>query len=193
MLTALLPRGAHRLIRGVAIGVSAATLGYAAWLLTRFDPSAAGLQLYEYHAWNPRLGTAYAVGVDGFSLPMLLLAALLSLIAILASAGIRERVKGYYSLLLQLEAAMLGVFMAQDWSLFYMFWELTLIPLFFLIDRWGGKQRNTASLNFVLYTMGGSVFMLISLLVPSTQCPVTPSRCPHWRKAAGSSPPRPSC
>lgn len=60
---------------------------------------------------------------------------------------------------------MLGVFMAQDWSLFYVFWELTLIPLFFLIDRWGGKGRNTASLNFVLYTMGGSVFMLLSLLV----------------------------
>jgi NADH-quinone oxidoreductase subunit M len=165
VLTALLPRDAHRLIRGMAIGVSAATLGCAAWLLTRFDTRSTGLQLYEYHAWNPRLGTAYAVGVDGFSLPMILLATLLCLIAILASASVTERTKGYYSLLLQLEAAMLGVFMAQDWSLFYMFWELTLIPLFFLIDRWGGKRRSTASLNFVLYTMGGSVFMLISLLV----------------------------
>ncbi len=96
---------------------------------------------------------------------MVLLATLLCLIAVIASVSIKERVKGYYLLLLLLESSMLGVFMAQDWSLFYLFWELTLIPLFFLIDRWGGAGRHTASLNFVLYTMGGSVFLLLSLLV----------------------------
>jgi NADH-quinone oxidoreductase subunit M len=165
LLIALLPRNAHRLVRGLAIGFATAALAYAWGLLRHFDAAQAGLQFYERTEWNTRLGTAYALGLDGFSFPMVLLATLLCLIAILASASITERPKGYYSLLLQLEAAMLGVFMAQDWSLFYMFWELTLIPLFFLIDRWGGKRRSTASLNFVLYTMGGSVFMLISLLV----------------------------
>jgi NADH-quinone oxidoreductase subunit M len=165
LLIVLLPRDAKRLIRGLAIGFATIALVYAWSLLRHFDTAHAGLQFYERTEWNTRLGTAYALGLDGFSLPMVLLATLLCLIAILASASITERTKGYYSLLLQLEAAMLGVFMAQDWSLFYMFWELTLIPLFFLIDRWGGQRRSTASLNFVLYTMGGSVFMLISLLV----------------------------
>jgi len=87
------------------------------------------------------------------------------LVAILASAEIKERRRGYYALILVLETAMVGVFVAQDWALFYVFWEMTLIPLFFLIDRWGGRKRSMAALNFVLYTMGGSVFMLVSLLV----------------------------
>jgi NADH-quinone oxidoreductase subunit M len=74
---------------------------------------------------------------------------------------VKTQVKGYHAWLLILEFAMLGVFMAQDWSLFFMFWELTLIPLFFLIDLWGGEKRHAASLNFVLYTMGGAIFILI--------------------------------
>ncbi len=164
-LVAALPGDHVALIRRVAIGVSTLTLILAWGLLSRFDTAVGGLQWLEQYTWNPRLGTSFALGLDGFSYPMVLLATLLSLVALLASRSIRERVKGYYILVLVLETAMLGVFMAQDWSLFYVFWELTLIPLFFLIDRWGGKGRQTASLNFVLYTMGGSVFMLISLLV----------------------------
>jgi NADH-quinone oxidoreductase subunit M len=162
---ALLPRDARRLTRGIALASAAAATGWAFWLAAVFDRTEPGLQFYERTAWNPRLGTSYALGVDGLSLPMVLLGTLLALIAVLASARVRERAKGYYSLLLLLESAMLGVFMAQDWSLFYMFWELTLVPLFLLIDRWGGKHCHTAALNFVLYTMGGSVFMLLSLLV----------------------------
>ncbi|MDH5778621.1 MAG: NADH-quinone oxidoreductase subunit M, partial [Gammaproteobacteria bacterium] len=125
----------------------------------------ANLQFFESHQWNPRLGTRFSLGVDGFSFPMVLLASLLCFVAILASSHIKERVKTYHVLILILESAMLGVFMAQDWALFYLFWEMTLIPLFFLIDRWGGHQRQIASLNFVLYTLGGSVFMLLSLLL----------------------------
>ncbi len=161
----MLPGERVRLIRFTAIGFSLFTLALSWGLLERFDIAAGGIQMLEQHAWNPRLGTSFALGLDGFSYPMVLLATLLCLVALLASHGIRERVKGYYLLMLILESAMLGVFMAQDWSLFYVFWELTLIPLFFLIDRWGGKNRHGAALNFVLYTMGGSVFMLISLLV----------------------------
>jgi NADH-quinone oxidoreductase subunit M len=162
---ALLPTRSAQLIRRAALTVSAATLGWSLWLASAFDPSQADVQLLETHAWNPRLGSAFTLGVDGISLPLVWLAALLAFVAVLASGAIRERVKAYYVLLLMLEAAMLGVFCARDWSLFYVFWELTLLPLFFLIDRWGGAGRQRAALNFVLYTLGGSVFMLIVLLI----------------------------
>ncbi len=165
VLIALLPGQNQRLIRGVALFGSAIALLLSWRLFAGFDNSLADLQFMEVVPWNPRLGTSYAVGIDGISLSMILLATLLSLVALAASASITKQVKGYYILVLVLESAMLGVFMAQDWSLFYVFWELTLIPLFFLIDRWGGKNRQGAALNFVLYTMGGSVFMLLSLLV----------------------------
>ena len=160
-----LPPAHDRLIRWIAVGFTAITFLFSWWLLLGFDPDSAGVQYFESYQWNPRLGATFALGVDGFSLPMVVLATLLSFIAVLASASITERVKGYYFLMLLLEAAMLGVFTAQDWALFYVFWELTLLPLFFLIGRWGGANRYGAALNFVLYTMGGSVFMLISLLV----------------------------
>ncbi|MCU7905810.1 MAG: NADH-quinone oxidoreductase subunit M, partial [Candidatus Thiodiazotropha sp. (ex Epidulcina cf. delphinae)] len=162
---AFLPRDAGRVIRTTALLASGATLVLAWAYLSRFDHTQPGLQFLQQTEWHTRLGTSFTLGLDGFSYPMVLLATLLSFVALLASASIDKRIKGYYVLVLLLESAMLGVFMAQDWSLFYVFWELTLIPLFFLIDRWGGKNRHGAALNFVLYTMGGSVFMLISLLV----------------------------
>jgi NADH-quinone oxidoreductase subunit M len=165
ILVALLPGENRVLLRGVAIGASTLALLLSWSLLAYFDSTTAAIQLAVEVPWNPRLGTSFALGIDGISLPMVLLATLLSLIAILASASITEKPKGYYALMLLLESAMLGVFMAQDWVLFYVFWELTLIPLFFLINGWGGKGRQSASLNFVLYTMGGSVFMLLALLL----------------------------
>ena len=164
-LITLLSPERERWIRLIALASSGAALLFAWALIFYFDPSDSSVQFYEQYRWNPRLGTSYAVGVDGFSFPMILLATLLCFVALLASTSIKQRTKGYYLLTLLLESAMLGVFMAQDWALFYVFWEFTLIPLFFLIDRWGGKRRQGASLNFVLYTMGGSVFMLISLLL----------------------------
>ena len=158
--------GEHRSnVRSVAITTSALTFMVALSLLSGFDSATSAFQFEESVVWNARMGTAYALGLDGFSYPMVLLATLLSLAAILASNGITERYRGYYALVLILESAMLGVFMARDWLLFYVFWEMTIIPLFFLIDRWGGKRRSIAALNFVLYTMGGSVFLLVSMLV----------------------------
>lgn len=165
LLIALLPGTSGVLIRRVAMAVTLLTLGWAMWLASAFDPAFAGAQLVETQVWNPRLGSAFTLGVDGISLPLVWLAALLVFVAVLASGSIQDKPKGYYLLLLLLESAMLGVFLARDWSLFYVFWELTLLPLFFLIDRWGGKNRSRAALNFVLYTMGGSVFMLIALLM----------------------------
>jgi len=156
-----------RLIRSIGQSIAGISLLLACWLLMRFDSGSSAMQFSEFYPLNPKLGSAYALGVDGLSMPMLMLAALLSMIALLASSSINEGIKGYHICILLLEFGMLGVFMAQDWALFYIFWEVTLIPLFFLIDRWGGKRRHAASLNFVLYTMGGSVFMLLSLLAIS--------------------------
>jgi len=167
LLLTLTPGRHAALLRGIAHCFSTLTLLLSGWLLLHFDTHQAGLQFEEYVPLNPRLGSAYALGVDGLSLPMLGLATLLTSIAMLASLRITDHIKGYHVCMLILEFGMLGVFLAQDWALFYIFWEVTLIPLFFLIGRWGGKRRHAASLNFVLYTMGGSVFMLISLLAIS--------------------------
>jgi len=165
---ALLPGRNADLIRRAALAASGVVLVFAWSLLTGFDPAGGGIQYYETSAWHARMGASFSLGVDGFSLPLVLLATLLMPVAVVASSGVKSGAKLYFSLLLLLETAMLGVFVARDWSLFYVFWELTLIPLFFLIDRLGGQnraRRQKAALNFVLYTMGGSVFMLIALLL----------------------------
>ncbi len=159
----LTPSRNTRIIRLTANLFTTLTLLLSCWLVIIYDQSNAGLQFSESILLNPKLGSYYALGIDGLSLPMLVLATLLTSIALLASFTISSGVKGYHISILLLEFGMLGVFLAQDWALFYIFWEVTLIPLFFLIDRWGGKQRHMASLNFVLYTMGGSIFILISL------------------------------
>jgi len=164
LLTACVPAQRPRTVRAIALCAATVTLMLAFSLPFSFDTASSELQFFERRTWNPAMGSFYALGVDGFSLPMVLLSSLLSLVAMVASATIRRNVKGYYIWLLALEFGMLGVFMAQDWALFYVFWEMTLIPLFFLIDLWGGPYRHKASLNFVLYTMGGSVFMLLALL-----------------------------
>lgn len=167
-------------LRLVANVLAFISLVLSLYLLWQFDSDDAGLQFVEYFPLDKRLGSSYALGVDGISLPMLLLATLLSCIALLASLNIKERVKTYHICLLLLEFGMLGVFLAQDWLLFYIFWEATLVPLFFLIDRWGGVRKHAASLNFVLYTMGGSVFMLISLLA------INQHDAGHWLMSAMS-------
>ncbi len=148
----------------VAMIFTVAALGYALWLAGQFDPAGMAVQMFESRAWNVRLGSYFALGVDGISLAMVLLTALLSLIAVLVSRRMEEGARLYFLLVLLLESAMFGVFTARDWSLFYVFWEATLLPLFFLIDRLGGTNRQRAALNFFLYTLGGSVFMLVALL-----------------------------
>jgi len=168
LIVALLPGRKVELIRGATLAATVVVLVFAWSLLIHFDPAVAGIQLYEAHAWHARLGSSFTLGVDGFSFPLVLLATLLMPVAVVASGGVKNGAKLYFTLLLLLETAVLGVFMARDWSLFYVFWELTLIPLFFLIDRLGGQnrqRRQKAALNFVIYTMGGSVFMLIALLL----------------------------
>jgi NADH-quinone oxidoreductase subunit M len=143
---------------------SLSALVYTLWLAANFDPAGAAIQMFESRAWNARLGSHFALGADGISLAMLLLTALLTLIAVLISRRMKDGARLYFILVLLLESAIFGVFTARDWSLFYVFWEATLLPLFFLIDRLGGPNRQRAALNFFLYTLGGSVFMLVALL-----------------------------
>ena len=164
-LLALLPVRNADWLRRVAALIAAAAMACACWVLAGFDPAASGFQFFETQPWNPRVGSSLALGVDGLSLPMILLTVLLTFVSIVASTGVREGARIYFALVLMLETSVLGVFMARDWSLFYVCWEMTLIPLFFLIDRLGGPNRHRAALNFVLYTMGGSVFMLVALLL----------------------------
>lgn len=165
LLVSLFPRTSHRLIRGVALLHAGLALALCWGLLLVFDPSEAGPQLVERLSWHGETGMSYTLGVDGLSLPLVLLCSLVSALSLLASGGVREHVKSWHVGMLLLESAALGVFLARDWTLFYMFWEATLLPMFFLINRWGGARRAEASLNFVLYTMGGSIFLLLALLV----------------------------
>ncbi len=167
LLLVMIPGHHSQAIRWAGNFFTGLALLLACLLLYAFNADDSALQFSEYYPLNPKLGSAYALGVDGLSMPMLVLATLLTCVSLLASQSITDSIKGYVISVLLLEFGMLGVFLAQDWALFYIFWEVTLIPLYFLIDRWGGKRRHAASLNFVLYTMGGSVFMLLSLLAIS--------------------------
>lgn len=151
------------IIRNLANVIATLALLQALNLLAQFDAQNPAIQFAEHFTLNVELGNAYALGVDGLSLPMVLLGSLLMFVALQASMKIQSGIKAYYISMLLLQFGMLGVFLAQDWVLFYVFWEATLVPLFFLIDRWGGKRRHAASLNFVLYTIGGSLFLLVAL------------------------------
>jgi len=171
LLLALTPKQNTNQIRFIANLFATIALLISCWLVVIYNIQDGGLQFEQQFILNPKLGSHFALGVDGLSLPMVALASLLTSIALLASFNISHGIKGYHICILLLELGMLGVFLSQDWTLFYIFWEVTLAPLFLLIGRWGGIRRHVASLNFVLYTMGGSIFMLISLLAISQYMP----------------------
>lgn len=164
LVITFIPGHHTQLIRWIANISTTLAFLMSCFVIAVYDQHNADLQFKEYFILNPKLGSTYALGVDGLSVPLLVLATLLTSVALLASFSVSKGIKGYHICVLILEFGLLGVFLSQDWSIFYIFWELTLTPLFFLIDRWGGKRRHAASLNFVLYTMGGSVFMLLSVI-----------------------------
>src|SRR5262249_35813039 len=116
-------------------------------------------------AWIPYFHIQYYLGLDGISLSLVLLSALVSVLACLASWGIEKQVKGYYSLFLLLSASMMGVFLSLDLFLFYVFFEVMLLPMYFLIGVWGGENREYAAIKFLLYTLFGSVFILVAVLI----------------------------
>ncbi|MBI3871799.1 MAG: NADH-quinone oxidoreductase subunit M [candidate division Zixibacteria bacterium] len=159
-----LPKDNHRGIRAVATVAAFLPLVLAILLLAGYDPSTAAFQFQENAAWIPALNVNYHLGVDGLSVPMLALTALLCFLACLISYNITNRVKEYFAFYLLLEAGMLGVFAALDFFLFYVFWEVMLVPMYFLIGIWGGPRREYAAIKFFLYTLFGSIFMLVAIL-----------------------------
>ncbi len=132
-------------------------------MLIEFDPQI-GYQFIEKAPWIPAFNIHYYMGVDGLSVPMVFLTVLLCPICILASWGIEDRIKGYCAMFLLLETGMLGVFCALDLFLFYVFWELMLLPMYFLIGIWGGPRKEYAAIKFFLYTLFGSVFLLLAMI-----------------------------
>ena len=156
----LVPRSLARLARPAALVLAGADLLGAVWLWVAFDTRAAGMQFDLNLPWIPGLGTSFHLGVDGLALPMVFLTALLTLLAVIASRSIEDRVRQYFTLLLMLEAGLVGVFISLDLLLFYLFWEVVLIPMYFLISIWGGPRRAYAALKFFLYTLAGSLAML---------------------------------
>src|SRR6202162_526528 len=136
-------------------------------LIWRFslDAAAPRYQFYEIHDWIPSIGAHYTLGIDGISLLLVILTTLLGAISILSSwSAIKIRTKEYYILFLLLQVGMLGVFMSLDFFLFYMFWEVMLVPMYFLIGVWGSDRRLYAAIKFFLYTLVGSVIMLLGIL-----------------------------
>ena len=128
-----------------------------------FDLSATGFQFEENYVWYEALHSNLHLGVDGISLSMVLLTTLLTPLAILASFSVTDRVKPYMMLFLFLETGMLGVFMSLDLLVFFVFWEIGLVPMYFLINQWGSANRDYASLKFMIYTMGGSLGLLLAV------------------------------
>jgi NADH-quinone oxidoreductase subunit M len=154
----------HVWIRRIALAASLAEFAISLFLLRGFDSTEPHYQFEEFHNW---IGTAihYHLGIDGISLFLVLLTTFLTPLAILCSwNSIRENVKGFFIALLVIETAMIGVFVSLDLFLFFVFWELTLIPMYFMIGMWGHERRIYAAVKFILYTMFGSILMLVAIL-----------------------------
>jgi len=161
----LLPARLINVIRGVAVAFTAVALAFSAWALVRFDAGLTGtMQLEEFYQWIPSVNIFYHLGIDGLSMPLFILTTLLSFLAAIASFSVQERIKEYYALYLLLETGMLGVFVSLDLILFYVFWEVMLVPMYFLIGIWGHDRREYAAIKFFLYTLLGSVIMLLGIL-----------------------------
>src|SRR5207248_9011919 len=163
--------------RVIALVASAAVLVMAAFLWKAFDPSRAGVQFVQHARWIPAYNIDYFVGVDGISITLVILTALISFIATIASMPwwpgnthldehhfTQQAVPGYMAMLLILQTGMTGVFVAMDMFLFYVFWEVMLLPMYFLIGIWGGARKEYAAIKFFLYTLAGSVLMLLAII-----------------------------
>ncbi len=155
----------HDLIRWVAFLTAVVSFVFSIPLYFHFDSNTWNMQFVEYIPWVKDFGISYHMGIDGISLFLILLTTFLSPLAILSTwTAVTKQVKGYMISLLFLEVGMLGVFCALDFFLFYVFWEVMLIPMYFIIGIWGGPRRIYAAVKFFIYTMSGSVLMLIAIL-----------------------------
>ena len=164
VLIAFLPRRNARALFAAALIASGVNFLLSMKILSEFDAGSGAMQFLERMPWMPSFGIEYIVGIDGISLFLVLLTTLLMPIAILASWPVQARVKEYLVFMLLLETGMLGAFVALDLFLFYVFWEVMLVPMYFLIGVWGGTRRIYAALKFVIYTMAGSLLMLVAII-----------------------------
>ncbi len=156
----------ERVVKGLALATSLATFGFSLLLYADYDPYGPAFQFTETVAWMPDLGVSYALGIDGISLLLILLTTLtMPIVVVSATPYISKNLGPYLGWMLVLEMAMVGTFAALDTFLFYVFWELMLIPMYFLIGIWGGENRIYATIKFFLYTMAGSLLMLVAIIV----------------------------
>jgi NADH-quinone oxidoreductase subunit M len=161
---AFIPRDKENVIK-----ITAAVSTGLQFLLTlvlwqNYDAGNGSMQFMVRAEWIPSFNISYILGVDGLSLPMAILTALLCFIGVFVSWNINKAVKGYFALFLLLDTGIMGVFLSMDFFLFYIFWEVMLLPMYFLIGIWGGPQREYAAIKFFLYTLFGSVLMLVGIL-----------------------------
>ena len=153
------------LVRNIALVVSVLVFAETLLLWSRFNAASGDFQFVERHAWIPAFGISYFVGVDGISLLLLVLTGFLTPLALLGSwESVHKKTKAFCIVVLLLESAMMGVFVSLDLFLFYVFWDAMLIPMYFLIGIWGYDRRIYAAVKFILYTMAGSVLMLLAIL-----------------------------
>ncbi len=152
------------LVKTIALGAASSTLAVSLWVLAFFDMSNPEMQFVQSLHWVPALHINYLVGVDGISLWMVVLTAFLGVISILLSLKQEKNLRNFVALMLALEAGTLGVFLALDTILFYVFWELMLVPTYFIIGIWGEGRREYATMKFVIYTLVGSLLMLVAII-----------------------------
>jgi len=167
LIIALVPRLSARLTRYIAAVFTLIPLAIAICLFAAFDRSAsmAGVMQFEQSfSWIPAISANYHIGVDGLSLPLVLLTSLLGFLAVLISWKVGQKVRQYFFWLLLLETSILGVFCSLDLLLFFVFWEMEVIPMFFLISIWGSGRKEYSSIKYVLYTLFGSAFMLAGII-----------------------------
>ncbi len=159
-----------RNIRWLTLGIMSINLALAVWLYFHFDPGVHkvdgndGYQFIEKGIWIRSLNVEYFVGIDGISVTMVLLTALISFVGVLCSWSVDKQLKGYFAMYCLLVTGMMGVFVSLDLFLFYVFWEVMLLPMYFLIGIWGGPRKEYAAIKFFLYTLAGSVFMLLAFI-----------------------------
>ena len=161
---AFIPRDKEDVIKITAAATTGLQFLLTLVLWKNFDSGSGAMQFMERAEWIPSFNIAYILGVDGLSLPMVILTGLLCFLGIFVSWNINKAVKGYFALFLLLDTGIMGVFLSMDFFLFYIFWEVMLLPMYFLIGIWGGPQREYAAIKFFLYTLFGSVLLLVGIL-----------------------------
>ena len=165
LLIGLLSKEREGPIKILAIVAALVPLLISLFLLANFDPGVGGMQFEEQYQWIPQIGVSYHIGIDGISLPMVLLTTLLSFLVMIWNYTAKNRFKEYLIFFLILETGMLGVFVSLDFFLFFMFWEISLVPMYFLIGIWGGPRKDYAAMKFFLYTLAGSIALLLGIFI----------------------------